>query len=1273
MKRYILFFIIFLATGVLNAQGLRVESSSENGLKLHYSIQSDLHPESHYIAVPNGATVCMDAHEPENRSLSDIVTIQPTTIRSLDVVLLSITPYIYDSIQKTLETFDDIDINIRFEGGDRHFGDARYLNPDWHHILSNMVINKEMLPESDYYSLINSTRNNRDRGCEYLIIAPDNAEVLALADTLKDFRMKQGILTKVVSLSDCGGNNTDNIRNYILNAYNNWDIPPAAVLIFGGYYNGYGIVPYFHYTIPDEYTTRRYPTDYPYCDMNGDSLPDLAISRITARNIEEYRTFVNKTIQYETNPSTDASYYDHPIIMAGHEDNKWFLLSSQSINGFYRDKLQRHPANFYMLHNTSAEPPDSVWSTGYNAEVVLDYFGPNGQNYIPEDVSELHEWITKTDTLPLHNAFNAGSFFTLYRGHSNFNAWWFPAFNTTSINCLVNEPVTFVYSVSCSTTLFTEEGRGMIDAFCIKEHGGAVGGIGAASLTHSRYNDILAWGVYDCIWPDFLPTMGGDTPPEFVRPSYALSEAKYYFDYHYFLPGWWINKENSTRHLFCYTGETYLNLFTEVPQTLQITHGLYLTENADAFTVTAEEGSVICISHDGEIIEVAQSNGQAYTFALPDLEEGESIILTATKQNHFRYEYEVPVISESGPYVVVENDGWLAGNGSELLHNGENVSAGLILHNYGNNAASNITISLSCESPFVEITQATCQTQTIAPGQTVTVNNAFHFNITDDIPDMTEVVFNINVNDGNGVKECRVTQHVAAPALMINPEITYKNGSNQTVLQLENSGNTDLHIQIANQGHFDSNPVNVYLEILAPFIAIDSPSRTFNTIEKESVQDLVFSIEASGSAGEEGWLMTRITLDDGVNETIIDTLLPFGGFNEAFDPEHFNEQNWQFSGNASWALTEEDPHSGEYCVKSEKISNNQSSSISITRETPATEISFFRKTSSEFNYDKLHFYIDNVEMGAWSGARPWCKENYALTEGVHTFQWTYTKDVSVSLGHDCAWIDDVNIYPEQTTIAYSGDTLTVCQNENVYIGCSYAYNYHNLEWTTSGDGYFDDPHSVHTEYIPGVQDVNNGGATLQLTVDDIVSPLQLILTDGISLGDAITGDEWITWGEDVFSHYSVEAQSGIIYLWHLEPEDAGHIFAHGNEADIVWNFDSNISEATLTVAAAGSCSQSIDKNIHFSLLDTEKQVISPFNIFPNPTLGEIYLDFNETVQGKAFVEIFNLLGERVIVKEIHPLSDGDVVDIDLSRMASGIYIVKLNTEQGSFSQKVMHK
>ena len=1264
---------------------------------------------SRYIAVPQGATVSLQVRENASTVLNDIDLLpamppqidlddndvklrwdneifskdadfptenalisMTTQIRKLDVAMLSVTPFRYNPVKKTLEVIYDIDIDVRFEGGNGQFGESRYLNPDWEHILRNLVINSDMIPEVDYYSLVKEAQDRDEEGCEYLIIAPNNNNYLAWADTLKDFRTKQGISTKVVTVTECGGNDANTIRNYILNAYNNWAVPPAAVLIFSGYLNNSGIKPFYHVSIADSsYNAQRYPTDYPYCDMNGDSLADLAIGRVTARSTDEYRIFVEKTIQYESNPPTDPNYYDRPIFATGHEANKWFLICSQSINGFLRNKIGKHPTNLYMVNSGSV--PTSTWSTGYNASVLLDYFGPNGQNYIEETPAYLDDWVSKNDSILLYDALNEGSFLTMYRDHSNPNAWWNPKFKSQYIEPMLYGPPTFVFSISCSTIKFDQASyRCIVDAFCVKDGSGALGGIGAATLTHSYFNDILAWGMFDCIYPDFLPDQGSNTAPEFVRPSYFLAEAKHYYGYHVFLPGWWTDVDLSQMNLFGYTGETYLNLYTEVPEPIDITHDLYHRRSDNTFTVTAEEGAIISLTKNGEIIGVARSDGQPHAFTLPQLTTGEHLTVTATKQNHFRYEYEVPVIPNSGPYVAIERDGLLAGNEFGMLHSGENAHIGLKLHNYGGNAAENVTMTLTCDSPYIEITDGTHQYQSIAPNQSVTINNVFRFNIADDIPDMTEVTFTISISDGGTEKTYNIVQNIAAPLFVIKSDITYKNEEQQTVLQLVDKGITDIHVPIANEGHFNSGAYIVQFEMQAPFITSETPSQSFVALDKGCTNEVVFRVDAAQNEIGEGWLHTIINVNDGIRHEALETDLPYGGFNESFDPGYFNSHNWLMWSNADWFLADDDYQSSQYSLRSGSIGHNQSSITTITRILhKPTEISFFRRVSSETSYDKLHFYIDNEDLAEWSGNLRWKEASFPVNQGTHTFKWSYIKDGSVVLGQDCSWIDDVNIWPAHNAIAYSGGTITACAGESVVIDCNYAYDYRTLVWSTEGDGAFNDVHALHPQYTPGPNDVAQGGTTLVLDVDNTQFPLQLILTNNLDLGSEIHGDNWIDPFETRVSHYSIDGPEGINYLWQLEPAEAGFIIGNGNNIDIVWDFRYGISEATLSVIGDVTCShESLSENIQIDTHSLAEESEVGFSLFPNPTDGEVRLLLGHDLRGKSVVEVYNMMGIRLMEKSYQNLTEGQSVAFNLKHFVPGIYIVKLCNDEGCWSQKL---
>lgn len=76
-------------------------------------------------------------------------------------------------------------------------------------------------------------------------------------------------------------------------------------------------------------------------------------------------------------------------------------------------------------------------------------------------------------------------------------------------------------------------------------------------------------------------------------------------------------------------------------------------------------------------------------------------------------------------------------------------------------------------------------------------------------------------------------------------------------------------------------------------------------------------------------------------------------------------------------------------------------------------ITFSWRVESESGKDLLHFSVDDHEKDSngfpQSGPRStsWQTAKFPLSEGLHTCAWTYTKDKSVSLGQDAAWIADI--------------------------------------------------------------------------------------------------------------------------------------------------------------------------------------------------------------------------------------------------------------------------
>ncbi len=127
---------------------------------------------------------------------------------------------------------------------------------------------------------------------------------------------------------------------------------------------------------------------------------------------------------------------------------------------------------------------------------------------------------------------------------------------------------------------------------------------------------------------------------------------------------------------------------------------------------------------------------------------------------------------------------------------------------------------------------------------------------------------------------------------------------------------------------------------------------------------------------------------------------------------NFSAFPWGFGGEAAWTIDTVLPGEGIYSAKSGVINDDETSEMILSVGVAMDgEISFFRKVSSENNYDDFRFYIDDVLQEEWNGEVPWGEVSYSVNAGNRTFKWHYYKDGSVSSGSDCAWIDYILIVP----------------------------------------------------------------------------------------------------------------------------------------------------------------------------------------------------------------------------------------------------------------------
>jgi endoglucanase len=137
---------------------------------------------------------------------------------------------------------------------------------------------------------------------------------------------------------------------------------------------------------------------------------------------------------------------------------------------------------------------------------------------------------------------------------------------------------------------------------------------------------------------------------------------------------------------------------------------------------------------------------------------------------------------------------------------------------------------------------------------------------------------------------------------------------------------------------------------------------------------------------------------------------------EDFETGDFSKFPWAYSGDESWFISSTEKNSGNYSAQAGSINDNESTTLQVWLDCVSGNITFYRRVSSESDYDYLKFSIDGAEKGRWSGEQDWAQVSFPVDEGTRTFEWTYSKDGSVSNGDDAAWIDDIVFPADRTTL-----------------------------------------------------------------------------------------------------------------------------------------------------------------------------------------------------------------------------------------------------------------
>ena len=876
----------------------------------------------------------------------------PYILRDFRGQNILVRPFAYNPITKTLRVYTELRLTLRNT-------DKKGDNPK----LSRKSGPMRMAPETDaLYSqrFINYRENAgkypfvEDEG-DMLIICPES--YLQAMQPFVDWKNASGRPTTMVSLEEAGGNHTDQLKSFIRSHYDNPSENLTYVLLVGDYAD---ITPKF---------VGGGGSDIWLGQLEGnDYYPEVFVGRFSVESVTDVETHVAKVLYYERDMPSKVEWL-----------NKGIGIGSTEGEG--------------VGHNGGESDYQHI---EYIRDTLLHYtYGEVSQHYNGVGVG--------TNAAMLSENFNNGVDICNYCNHGSVQGWYVGSFHNSHVNALVNDykwPV--VWSTACL--------NGKFDMDCFAEAwmratndetGVPTGAIG---------------GMFSWTSQPWQPPMTGQD--EMVD---VLCEWRSADQYHHTLAGaslngnmkildLYPNDQGVTHNTWILFGDPSLLMRTDNPTELHVVcqpEAIFLGQTELQLTADADY-ALATLSCNGHILCTTPIvNGEA-TLRFESPTEVGTAQLVVTGYNKETHVQTLEIIPANGAFLLY--DSFAVNSESGQADYGATFSLDLSVKNIGNEAASNVQVQLSSDSPYVNVLNNSATIPSLESMGSFTLEDSFLLKVADHVEDGLQVPFTLTCTDGTHTwnSSFRMTLHAPVFALTdFRPEGNIVPGESGILLvSIKNVGSAkarDAHIELYSSSSDLSFRATAHdIGSIAPDVTTSIRARfdTGGNMTNGNSYEILYLVEA------ESYLLEGI-------ET-----LNIGLLKETFETGDFSAFNWQTLGGANWFIDSTQPHSGNYCAQSGAISNGNLTTLQVAVNVTANgDISFFKKVCTEANKDKLTFYIDSQKKGEWSGEVDWSQETYPVTAGTHTFKWIYMKDSSGSYGEDCCRIDDIQ-FPAANTVTF---------------------------------------------------------------------------------------------------------------------------------------------------------------------------------------------------------------------------------------------------------------
>jgi len=737
------------------------------------------------IDLPSGHTVEIQARNaffPSAAvSLSELMTVGTKSMALVDIF-----PYQYNAVTKQLRIYADIEIKVSFQVDFNRKDDISRRSAPVYRELDRVLSGNP--PERDDFAASQANLGH------YVMIAR-NEEVIEILEPLIEWKRKKGFIVTVANMEDIG-NRKEQIKAYLQDAWEEWEIPPNFVLLAGDQ-DGELIVPC--YTAQANISWHASDNQYVNWQDGGDFgewIPEGFIGRLPAAENRHLEHMVAKIVGYESDPYIEEPWVEGGVMIANG------VQSCIASNIAVREMMVNY---------------------GYN------------RNRITEEYADYHQGQRPNINL-IQTGINNGVGFINFRGYNNWGD-----FLPNHINGLRNGwKLPIVGGMVCGTNDFRNffvdqrpecRGETFLRAWSANSPKGGVACYGPADLyTHTWFNNIVDAEFFNVMLNNDVRTLGVmclAAKMALLRnlPSFRGSPGEN--------PG-----DGHTVGYYFYTynllGDPGMQVWTRDPASIELEFESEIPVGSTlinaAISLEDEERTlppvyvhIYAQSDDGEIRYggYTDQNGEI-TLIVDPLPAGD-YYLTVTGDNI------VPIlesfsVSEASIYTSIaevtysdDNEGESQGNDDGDFNPGETIEITITLTNTGAQDSDEFSGILSTTSPWVSIDREEVDWDGIDAGESAASEQPFVISLAHETPHSVKLSFVLSTIHGDlemlGGFQPKVYGYdfLLSDIHFIGEDVELAPGNEESLL-----------ITLTNNGTFDSEPIYAVLHCNNPKIQIRS-------------------------------------------------------------------------------------------------------------------------------------------------------------------------------------------------------------------------------------------------------------------------------------------------------------------------------------------------------------------------------------------------------------------------------------------------------------------